>query len=312
MDQGRCASRNRALNPREMKGSSLVIALGLAGVAGFPAPSCSGAEGAVRTGYAKRARFASPPVAKLDAKVNLFGAVSGLNPFAPDLSICCGSPDSQYPWKLNIVSTVFWIGERSSPGNLRSAWDAHWLASYGGVDDPKARVAFQPANFVPRQNPFYVALPYCDMKDGRLKAEAAKVVPWFIESFRGPDKSVCQGRWIAIRHGLVTCYAQWEDVGPFRTDHWQYVFGDERPAPNVNRGAGIDLSPAVRDYLGLNGIDTVDWRFVDESQVPRGPWLWPSQQLPNHDVTSPSAGPQRAGFSSLKSEKLREQNGSLQ
>ena len=300
MDQGRCAAGNRALNPREMKGLRVVIGFGLAGVAGFPAPSCSGVEGAVKTGYGRRARFASTPVAKRDAKVNLFGAASGLNPFAPDLSICCGSPDSRYPWKLGIVSTLFWVGERSSPGNLRSAWDAHWLANYGGVDDPRARAGFQPADFVPRQTPFYVALPYSDMKDGKLKADAARVVPWFVESFRGPYKSICQGRWIAIRHGLKTCYAQWEDVGPFRTDHWQYVFGNERPTSNANHGAGIDVSPAVRDYLGLNGIDMVDWRFVDESQVPQGPWLWPGQQPPNHEINSTSAGLQRTRFSSLK------------
>lgn len=297
MDQGRCASDSRVLNPREMKRSRVVIALGLASAVGLSVATCPGAENTLQTGSS---RFASTPAARLDAKVHLFSTSGGLNPFAPDPSIDCGSSDGRYPWKLSIVSTVFWIGERSSPGNLRSAWDAHWLANYGGVDDPKARTGFQPAQFVPRQNPFYVALPYGDMEDGRLKAEAATVVPWFMQSFRGPGKSVCQGRWIAIRHGLKTCYAQWEDVGPFRTDHWQYVFGDERPAPNANRGAGIDLSPAVRDYLGLNGIDAVDWRFVDERQVPRGPWLWSGQQRPNHDVNSTSAGPQRARFSSLK------------
>ena len=300
MDQGRCAAGSRALNPREMKRLRVVTVLGLACVAGFPAASRSGAEDAVKTGYGRRARFASTPVARLDAKVNLFSASRKLNPFAPDPSIHCGSEDGRFPWKLGIVSTVFWVGERSSPGNLRSAWDAHWIASYGGVDDPKARAGFQPASFVPQQNPFYVALPYSDMKDGKLKADAARVVPWFVESLRGPYKSVCQGRWIAIRHGLKTCYAQWEDVGPFRTDHWQYVFGNERPTSNANHGAGIDVSPAVRDSLGLNGADTVDWRFVDESQVPQGPWRWPGQQPPNHDVNSTPAGSQRARFSSLK------------
>jgi hypothetical protein len=287
-------------SPREMKRSRVVIALALACVAGRPAATCPGAENAMQTLPTGPAQFASTPVARLDAKVNLFSALGELNPFAPDPSIYCGSADGRYPWKLSIVSTVFWIGERGSPGNLSSAWDVHWVANYGGVDDPKSRAGFQPANFVPRQNPFYVALPYSDMEDGRLKAEAPKVVPWFIEGFRGPHRSVCQGRWIAIRHRLKTCYAQWEDAGPFRTDHWQYVFGDERPASNVNRGAGIDLSPAVRDYLGLNGIDAVDWRFVDESQVPHGPWRWPGQQPPNHDVNSTSAGPQRTRFSSLK------------
>jgi hypothetical protein len=82
-------------------------------------------------------------------------------------------------------------------------------------------------------------------RQGRVKAEAAKVVPWLIAGFRGPGCSVCKGHWLEIRHGLKTCYAQWEDVGPFCTDLAGYVFGDDRPSPNVNHGAGIDVSPAV-------------------------------------------------------------------
>ena len=84
---------------------------------------------------------------------------------------------------------------------------------------------------------------------------------------------MCKGRWLEIRHGLKSCYAQWEDVGPFRTDSAGYVFGNERPSPNVNRGAGIDVSPGVRDYLGLRSLDAVDWRFVEQAEIPAGPWL---------------------------------------
>lgn len=50
-------------------------------------------------------------------------------------------------------------------------------------------------------------------------------------------RSVCKGHWLEIRHGLKTCYAQWQDVGPFKTDLAAYVFGDERPLPNLNDGA---------------------------------------------------------------------------
>jgi hypothetical protein len=45
-------------------------------------------------------------------------------------------------------------------------------------------------------------------------------------------QSVCKAKWVSIRRGNRVCYAQWEDVGPFRTDNWQYVFGNERPRPN--------------------------------------------------------------------------------
>src|SRR3989442_13986642 len=59
---------------------------------------------------------------------------------------------------------------------------------------------------------------------------------------------------------------------PGRADYWQYVFGNERPKLNLNKGAGLDVSPAVRDYLGLSETDVTDWRFVEFSEVSRGPW----------------------------------------
>ena len=91
-------------------------------------------------------------------------------------------------------------------------------------------------------------------------------------TYQGPAVSTCKDRWVAIRKGNRIAYAQWEDAGPFRTDHWQYVFGNERPKPSLNGGAGLDVSPAVRDYLGLTQTDVTDWRFVEFSEVPRGPW----------------------------------------
>ena len=149
--------------------------------------------------------------------------------FAPDPSVQCGPSSSPcFAYHLAIVSTVFWVGETGRNSNIRSAWDKNWVASYGGIDDPVRRRGFEPAGFRPLENPFYAALPYCDLEDGRLKPKASKVVPWFISTFRGPDKSVCKGRWIEIRHGLKSCYAQWEDVGPFRTDSSGYVSVAER------------------------------------------------------------------------------------
>ncbi|MDB6148403.1 MAG: hypothetical protein JWO45_2067, partial [Spartobacteria bacterium] len=129
-----------------------------------------------------------------------------------------------------------------------------------------------PVNFTPRQNPFYCALPYNDKATNGHRPEASRVVPWFKEAYQGPAVSTCKGRWVAIRKGNRTVYAQWEDAGPFRTDHWQYVFGNERPKPNLNRGAGLDVSPAVRDYLGLQPTDVTDWQFVEFKDVPSGPW----------------------------------------
>ena len=184
----------------------------------------------------------------------------------------------RFPWKKEIVTTVFWIGEDPTDNNPvpndSSSWDKAWTKSYGGYDNPNParRQNYTPVNFTPRQNPFYCALPYNDKAREGHRPEAPKVVPWFQEAYQGPAVSTCKGRWIAIRKGNRTVYAQWEDAGPFRTDHWQYVFGNERPKPNLNKGAGLDVSPAVRDYLGLAPTDVTDWKFVDFKDVPPGPW----------------------------------------
>jgi hypothetical protein len=187
---------------------------------------------------------------------------------------------SSYPWRIDISTTVFWVGEPASfksPDNRRSAWDRDWMVDYGGTDTPliSSREHFRPIAFVPRQNPFYVALPYndqCHQCPGGIRPEASKVIPWFDPVVAAQGKSNLKGRWLAIRKAGLTCFAQWEDVGPFQIDHWEYVFGNERPRPNRNQDAGLDVSPAVRDYLGLNGIDVTDWRFVEQGEVPDGPW----------------------------------------
>ncbi len=185
---------------------------------------------------------------------------------------------TRFPWKTNIVTTVFWIGEAAAGNNpvpnVKSSWDANWTANYGGFDTPDtgSRRNYIPVAFVPRQNPFYCALPYNDVTHGQFKPEAPLVIPWFKQGYTEPGRSVCKDRWLAIRKGNRTCYAQWEDCGPFRTDHFQYVFQNERPKPNLNRGAGLDVSPAVRDYLGLSPTDVTDWQFVEVRDVPPGPW----------------------------------------
>jgi hypothetical protein len=184
----------------------------------------------------------------------------------------------RYAWKSNIVTTVFWVGEQAGGNNpvpnFRSSWDLNWQSNYGGFDTPEKseRRNYIPVSFVPRQNPFYFALPYNDVTHGQFKPEAPLVIPWFKQAYMGQGQSVCWHHWIAIRKGNRTCYAQWEDCGPFRTDHFQYVFGNEKPKPNLNHGAGLDVSPAVRDYLGLQPTDVTDWQFVNTQDVPPGPW----------------------------------------
>jgi len=185
---------------------------------------------------------------------------------------------TRFPWKTNIVTTVFWIGEPSTgvtaACNTKSSWDTAWQVTYGGFDDPDPSTRkwdFSPKAFAPNQNPFYIALPFNDITNREI---AATVIPWYASIPRKSKyDSVIKGRWVAVRLGKKTCYAQWEDVGPFETDDWAYVFGrNPQPKTVMNNGVGLDVSPAVRDYLGLVSGVRCDWRFCEVAEVPDGPW----------------------------------------
>ncbi len=184
-----------------------------------------------------------------------------------------------YPIHTGITSTVFWIGEGKSDdndeiSNSRSVWDDKWKEHFGGRDNPTKRNGYYPADFIPKENPFYVALPYNDLQEnGKHKEDLAQFVPWFKCSTVKPGQSVLKNRWIKITKDGKSAFAQWEDAGPFGEDDADYVFGkDTNPDNKANKRAGIDVSPAVRDYLNLKDIDNVDWQFVDFEQVPSGPW----------------------------------------
>lgn len=186
-----------------------------------------------------------------------------------------------YPWHFDITATYFFIGELPTKGNpvpnTASSWDNAWDDNYGGYDDPNpaARdpITYAPRGFTPRLNPFYVALPYNDIQRDGPKPEAERVIPWYRRDKEGKFDSVCRGTWVQIYYNGRYCFAQWEDCGPFVTDDWEYVFKGKRPRNTRNNAAGIDLSPAVRDYLGIpGGSAVVHWRFVDFSHVPGGPW----------------------------------------
>ena len=185
--------------------------------------------------------------------------------------------DNSYKLHKNISTTFFWTGEEASSENkniqnLTSAWDDMWMLNYGGVDTPDVRNGYYPANFIPNENPFYFALPYNDFdNNGNKKTDIVSYIPWATLN-NDKSSSICKNRWIKIIKDNSIAYAQWEDVGPFGEDDKEYVFGDAQPKNGINNSAGLDVSPAVRDYLNLSDIDTVDWQFVDEKDVPNGPW----------------------------------------
>ena len=179
----------------------------------------------------------------------------------------------------NFSTTVFWIGETASAdngfiANDDSTWDECWKEHYGGIDDPAQRNGFLPAGFTPKENPFYVALPYNDLdSNGDRKGNVPDLIPWAKTAVIPPTESAVKNRWLKIVSATATCYAQWEDVGPFQENDARYVFGPSRPRNPVNNHAGLDVSPAVRDCLSIaDGITPTSWRFVEANEVPIGPW----------------------------------------
>lgn len=180
-----------------------------------------------------------------------------------------------YRVHTNITATVFWVGERATAendfiSNTESYWQDDWVKSYGGVDEPDERCDYRPCDFKPLENPFYFALPYGEYTaEGQPKPEEElRRVPWY-NGLPQKDQSILKNRWIKITYRDATTFAQWEDVGPFGENDIGYVFGDDPPAESR---AGLDISPATAQYLGIEGRGKVSWQFVDEQNVPSGPW----------------------------------------
>jgi hypothetical protein len=133
----------------------------------------------------------------------------------------------------------------------------------------------------PKQNPFYLDVPYDDLNDRIGAAERARVVPWahlapYRHKLANPNLSLMKNHWVKIiDHGRV-CYGQIEDAGPGQYHDAAYVFGRARPRNRLYNGAGMDVSPALNGCLGfkeLNGdTDVVSWRFIGFKDVPSGPW----------------------------------------
>lgn len=227
------------------------------------------------------------------------GSGGGAGGAAPGGGSGGGSAGGSYPWHHGIVSTTFWVGEIFDPGasdgsQELSTYDSKWLSSYGGCDGvvvgggcaTEARSAsngFFPTSMTPKENPFYLDLPYDDINDTTGFAQRDQVIPWAgaepYRSHRGDrNYSYLKNRWVQLVRGGAVCYGQIEDAGPGQYHDAAYVFGagDARPANTRYGGAGMDVSPALTGCLGFPELDgdsaKVDWRFVEASAVPSGPW----------------------------------------
>jgi hypothetical protein len=179
----------------------------------------------------------------------------------------------EYPWHHGIKATVFWVGEGPDASNdyitnTASTWDPNWVDSFGGVDDPGNRCGDVPCSFTPNENQFYAALPYNDLK-GDCKPKESQSAAYWYKGTTQPGDSLLKNRWLEVRNGDKVAYPQIQDAGPFGEDDEGYVFGDKLPQ---EARAGIDLSPATANQLGIDGRGEVSWRFIDQGQVPEGPW----------------------------------------
>ncbi|MET0952135.1 MAG: hypothetical protein ABWX57_02545 [Aeromicrobium sp.] len=214
-------------------------------------------------------------------------------------TITGGVRHTTYPWHTEIVATTFWVGEVFDPtaddgSQVLSTYDANWEQSYGGCDgvlvdgqcqteERTAENDYFPTSMTPRQNPFYLDLPYDDVHDEIGFRNRGSVIPWadevpYRDWITNPSRSLLKNRWVELRRGDRRCFGQVEDAGPGQYHDAQYVFGhdDARPANRKFNGAGMDVSPAINGCLGFSDLDgtndRVDWRFVEAEDVPDGPW----------------------------------------
>lgn len=208
---------------------------------------------------------------------------------------------SSYPWHTRIPATTFWVGEIFDPtapdgSQMFSTYDSDWFAHYGGCDgvnngtgvkkcQTERRTAangYFPTAMKPRENPFYLDLPFDDVNNRAAFNARGTVVPWANEytaaQLKNPKVSLMKNRWVQIKKGDRVCYGQIEDAGPGEYNDSTYVFGtnDARPENKRYGAAGMDVSPALNGCLGFASLDgtgdLVDWRFIREADVPPGPW----------------------------------------
>lgn len=246
-----------------------------------------------RSGSQRRTRFRG----SVAVAVMLAMAATACTPQEPGPG---NTSKDKYPWHTNIVATTFWVGEVFDPtaedgSQVTSTYDSEWMETFGGCDgqvtskgcQTEARTGangYLPSSIKPKENPFYLDLPYDDINNEAAFRERATVIPWANdEGYKGKATlstfSFMKNRWVKIRKDDKVCYGQIQDAGPGEYQDKSYVFGsdDARPANKKFNSAGMDVSPALNGCLGFSDLDgesdTVDWQFVEQKDVPPGPWL---------------------------------------
>jgi len=131
-----------------------------------------------------------------------------------------------------------------------------------GLDLPgKRRSArlFCRQKFVPRQNPFYIALPYNDVSGGKNQTGGCSNHSVVLKAtFVRSGQTVLKGRWLAVRKRIPDLFMPSGKMwARFRLIIGSTFFGNDRPRANLNRGAGLDVF-AGRTRLSASGTNRYD------------------------------------------------------
>lgn len=281
-------------------------ALGLAPSAGPGSPADSGATTA-DAGVSDAAHSSDGGITATDSGTTPPGATAG----------------RVYPMHTNIVATTFWVGELfnaalADGSQVCSTYDSNWAFHWSGVNtstvpatasgcagsivggcdgvkvgdqcNTETRTAsngYFPSQGSPKENPFYLDLPYDDINDSTGFSKRCTTIPWandpgYAGHCTDQGFSYMKNRWVKITgpNGKI-CYGQNEDAGPSHGSLYHdaaYVFGttNAQPVQGQFNNAGMDVSPALNGCLGFAELDGdsdhIAWQFVDDVDVPAGPW----------------------------------------
>lgn len=181
------------------------------------------------------------------------------------------------------MATTFWVGEVFDPeaadgSQVISAYEGWRYERSGGCDgviedgvcqtEPRsAENGFFPSSMTPKQTPFYLDLPFADVNNVAAFALRGQTPlaqdPGYAGDLENREFSCKKNRWVQLQYKGNTCSAQIQDAGPAEYDEFDYVFGDGGTGPKGTKHNDAEL----------NGTQAgVSWRFVDEVDVPDGPW----------------------------------------
>jgi hypothetical protein len=112
------------------------------------------------------------------------------------------------------MTTLFWVGETSSAENNfipnhESNWDKDWQGVTAALMTLKSEMVIGQHRSDPRKIPSTCA-PLWEFTDSNNLKISARRIPWY----RVGLSPLLKNRWIEIRWNELSCFAQWQDVGP--------------------------------------------------------------------------------------------------